>query len=273
MYLQKYAPSPALRSWVRSIQVFELETGSVPMFVPAWARFSLVFQYGDLFSFQRRDGQIVPTTLAGVTGPLTEPLRLAGESPVSIKMIGVHLQPMAAFELFGEAAGEVINRATSMADLRPRVETGRVTEALHETEGDLARLAVIESYLLSLFGDAGRSGSSVAQAALHAIHESGGRVNMKQLSRSLGISDRHLRREFGRTLGLAPKKYAQMLRVEGVINRLYARNNEETLALVAQDFNYHDEPHMINDVKRHTLLSPGEMIATGALDWLKLYLM
>lgn len=272
MYLRKYTPGPALRPWVRSIQVFELETGAVPMFVPAWARFSLIFQYGDLFTFQRQDGTIAPTALAGVTGPLTEPLVMSGARSLSIKMMGVDLRPLAAFEIAGDAVSELKDGATALADILHRPETEPVTQGLAAAGNDREKLAIVEGYLWRLFQRARYKTHPLIAAALHLIHESGGRMRPGDLSHALGVTDRHLRREFGRSLGIPPKKYAQCVRIEGVINRLYA-GRTGALARLAQDFDYHDEAHMINDVKRHTLLSPGEMIASGALDWLKLYMM
>lgn len=272
MYLKKYSPSPELSAWVRSIQIFELKTGSEPMFVPAWARSSLVFHYGDLFTFQWDDGRLVPTIRTGVLGAQTQPLVLTQEKPINIKMLAVDLHPLATYSLLGGGLGELNDRATSFSDVLAKEKVDWVSEALSAAQTDQEKLQIVETFLLRLFQNARHRSHPLIGEALRMIHRTQGRVNIEKLSKSLGFTERHLRREFGRTVGLSPKKYTQLLRIEGVINRLYIRR-DETLSSMACDFGYHDEAHMINDVKKNTFLSPGEMVATGYLDWLKLYLM
>lgn len=70
----------------------------------------------------------------------------------------------------------------------------------------------------------------------------------------LGVSGRHLRRILLSEVGLAPKVYQQVVRLQQFVRAVDA---SAPLAAAAMTAGYADQPHMTRDVRRFTGLTPG----------------
>ncbi|MFI1463172.1 helix-turn-helix domain-containing protein [Nocardia carnea] len=93
--------------------------------------------------------------------------------------------------------------------------------------------------------------------AHHALAEAGGQANMAVLSRSLGISERHLRTVFTTEIGLSPKLFARLLRVRRVADLV----RDGGLARLAGAAGYYDQAHMTTEFRRVMGVPPGAYAA------------
>jgi AraC-like DNA-binding protein len=73
------------------------------------------------------------------------------------------------------------------------------------------------------------------------------------------MSERALQRLVHRRLGLTPKWLIQRRRLQDAVERL--RQRTTTLAHVATELGYADQPHFIRDFSRVTAMTPGEFAA------------
>ena len=69
---------------------------------------------------------------------------------------------------------------------------------------------------------------------------------MRELSSTLGVSDRHLRSAFKRKIGLSPKRYTRIVRLTETI-RLVEQGYAQGLAQLALTSGYYDQSHMIEE--------------------------
>ena len=97
------------------------------------------------------------------------------------------------------------------------------------------------------------------QKALNLIHSSKGCLSIKSVCKDSGISERSLQRHFKQRLGLLPKKYSKIVRVNMYLDRLIEYKSEDWHENVV-NFNYHDQPHLINEFKSILKLSPSDLI-------------
>ena len=74
-----------------------------------------------------------------------------------------------------------------------------------------ARLRFIEQALLSLLRSNGRTDPAVDRA-LHLIEARRGQVRVNDLAEEIGVSCRHLSRQFQRAVGVSPKEYGRIKR-------------------------------------------------------------
>lgn len=96
--------------------------------------------------------------------------------------------------------------------------------------------------------------------AVRLINEKKGIIRISELAKEVGCSERTLQRMFKVRLGITPKNYCKIVRVNRYLDLLL--DNGQTLDwhdLVVQ-FDYHDQPHLINEVKSITKLSPEKLI-------------
>jgi AraC-like DNA-binding protein len=80
--------------------------------------------------------------------------------------------------------------------------------------------------------------------------------DVRALARETGWSTRHLRRRLLALTGHTPKRLTRIARMQ----RLLAAGRGESWARTAVDFGYHDESHMINDVRALTDATPARML-------------
>ncbi len=91
--------------------------------------------------------------------------------------------------------------------------------------------------------------------ALNILHQTSGKLPIAELVLQLNVSRRHLERQFLKCLGISPKQYAKLVRFNSYIDVLLLNKQVDWMELVEQ-FNYHDQPHLIHEVKTMAQLSP-----------------
>jgi len=162
-----------------------------------------------------------------VVGSLTT--ALVANLEAGDEAFGVRLRPGAFTALYGVPASELSDVRLPLADVaRPRP-------------------------LLDLARDA-RPPDPLASAALHAS-------DVRTLARETGYSTRHLRRRLLATTGHSPTRLARIGRMQALL----AAGRGESWARTAHEFGFHDESHMINDIRALANATPqGLLDARGA---------
>jgi AraC-like DNA-binding protein len=84
-------------------------------------------------------------------------------------------------------------------------------------------------------------------------------TRVDQLCARTGLSERALQRLVHRRLGLTPKWLVQRRRLQEAAGRL--RERSTTVAQVAAELGYADQPHLTRDFARVTGMTPGEFAA------------
>jgi AraC-like DNA-binding protein len=158
-----------------------------------------------------------------LVGTLTTPL--LAELRGGEASCGVRLRPGAFTALFGVPAGELAGLRLPLADVvrRPR---------------SLASLAVNAP-----------EPDPIASLALHA-------PSVRWLARETGYSERHLRRRVLAATGHTPKRLGRIGRMQAML----AAGRGESWARTAVEFGYHDESHMINDLRSLAGATPNELL-------------
>jgi AraC-like DNA-binding protein len=79
---------------------------------------------------------------------------------------------------------------------------------------------------------------------------------LRDIQRDVGWGDRHLRSRFLEQVGMSPKAMAKVLRLQAALRAYLAGN---AWAQVAVQARYHDQAHLVHDVKAMTGLTPGRL--------------
>lgn len=141
---------------------------------------------------------------------------------------GIRLRPGAFTALYGVPASELSDLRVPLSDvIRPRP-------------------------LLELVRDAPLP-DPLAAAAL-------AQPDVRALARETGYSARHLHRRLVAATGHGPKRLARIGRMQAVL----AAGRGESWARTAVEFGYHDESHMINDIRALANATPQAMLAERA---------
>ena len=157
-----------------------------------------------------------------LVGTLTRPL--LARLRAGDASVGIRLRPGAFTALFGIPASELADQRLPLADVvRPR----RLTE---------------------LVADAPKP-DPVATLAMRA-------PSVHWLASETGYSERHLRRRLLAATGHGPTR----LRRIGRMQALLSAGRGTSWARTAAEFGYHDESHMINDVRALAGATPNELL-------------
>ena len=162
-----------------------------------------------------------------VVGTLTRPL--LAHLRAGDASAGIRLRPGAFTALTGIPAAELADQCLPLADL------------------------VRSRQLIALAADAPEP-DPVASLAMHA-------PSMRWLVAETGYSERHLRRRLLAATGHGPTR----LRRIGRMQALLSAGRGRSWAQAAADAGYHDESHMINDVRSLAGATPNELLRGRSL--------
>ncbi len=104
---------------------------------------------------------------------------------------------------------------------------------------------------------AGPDNRRVARAA-QIIEDANGLVNITAVARELGMSDRHLRREFTRVVGIAPKPFAMIKRSLFAFQTL-AMQPDADLADIVHEGGFADQSHLTKVFQLYLRSTPGRL--------------
>jgi AraC-like DNA-binding protein len=233
----EHAPAPALRRHV--ICYWSIASDGAPHRVLPDGAIDLVFGGASAPS-----GQLVGVmTRALVTPP-----------GFARSIVGVRFRPGGAAALFGIDARDTRDERIPIEDAlgaEGRSLEGRVLDAL--ARGAAPAVSVLESALLARFERRALPLDPRLAAAVAAVDRACGAVTTPALARSVGLTERHLERLFGARVGIGPKAYAQVVRVQAA---LAAVGEGTPAAAVAAELGYADQSHLIRDMQALAGVTP-----------------
>jgi len=243
----EYLPSPRLHTLVERFWLLEgVAPADADAILPD-GRIELVFHYEGSFWRLVDDGGPVKQPDALLVGQMVAPVVLAPRGRTGVAAI--RLRPAAARTLLRFPLSEVSGRFVDLDGVLPGVAALR--QRLADADGDPARLAALEAWLIAAACPAPRP---TLAAAVALILQSGGQAPIDTLTRATGVSARHLERQFQDDVGLSPKTLARIVRLQQALRRV-----REGLPLteVALACGYYDQAHMTRDFRQLAAMSPG----------------
>lgn len=246
MRYAEYPPRAALAAIVDCFWFLEGRGTGVPEPIIPDGRFEIVFHYGAPFNRHHDDGRIERQPPAMVVGQMLAPISIGHHGIAGVA--GIRLRPAAARTVVGCSAAELTNRFVDVAAMFGPTATLR--ERLAAARDDAARVALLEWWL-----DARARGGPAREidAAVRAIAATGGRADLVRVAFSAGISLRQLERRFLADVGVAPKTFARMVRLQAALRQI---SDGRPLADVAHACGYYDQPHMARDFSLLAQTSP-----------------
>jgi AraC-like DNA-binding protein len=165
--------------------------------------------------------------------------------------LGVQLRPDAAAALFGAPALEFAGRHVALDDVWGRGAT-EIRERLQETPDPRGQLSTMEDVLVERLRHARR----MHPAVRHALSRfRTGAATVSDVVRETGYSHRMVTTLFARAIGMTPKRYCRLLRMQRVLRRL-AANPATPFADLAAAAGYSDQPHFTREFREFAGVTP-----------------
>lgn len=93
--------------------------------------------------------------------------------------------------------------------------------------------------------------------AVELIEQNNGDIEVSEISKHVGVSDRTLRNHFYRNIGCSPKEYIHLSKLKRIVHQM--KNSDDLLTSISYAQNYSDQAHFTNSVKNITGFSPKEI--------------
>ncbi len=192
-------------------------------------------------------------------GQMTKPAIIAPDGDADV--VAIRFRPFGAFALTGLPPGAVTDRIADATSLG----CGWLADALRRAEdADTAieALRLLESALVRRVTRARATPGvdGTLAAAVRAIDCSRGTMRIDDVAAGVGVTRRHLERLFDTRVGLTPKAYARVIRLQAAAARL-ADAPGDRLADVSGETGYFDESHMIREFLAIAGRTPSEFRA------------
>jgi AraC-like DNA-binding protein len=246
------APGRELSGLVKHFLILENDSldGVVHRLIPD-GNPGIVFHYGVPF-LQRveGDGGHVQQPLSFIYGQVTKTVELISQGQIG--MIVVVLQPWAVSCVTGRPAHRFTNAICDLAEIWGEQGMGLSGRVLTAADR-FARLALIEAFLR------GKCTTAMDVVVLSAIdwmvaHPESGSIN--ELVALLPIGERQLERAFKMHVGVSPKMFATMIRMQYFLKSI-SRPGDENLTSLAYDSGYYDQAHLVRTFKLKSGVTPG----------------
>ncbi|HKZ32606.1 MAG TPA: helix-turn-helix domain-containing protein [Vicinamibacteria bacterium] len=213
----------------------------------------LILHLLDRFARQR-GGRFVVQPRAFLAGTLTQPWLLrAGRRVLTF---GVHFRPGAVTALLPVSMPEATDRETRLAAIVGTAAATALGRALRTARSETSRFAAVEEWLVGRLASARSRRGDGASAGVRLVLESRGACRIDDVARALGWTRRRLERTFTRELGIRPKLFARIVRLNAVLAVLDAaeRASAVDMALAAGSF---DQAHLLRDFRGLAGRPPG----------------
>jgi len=258
---EEHAPCPALRNHVacywtldgvlESDRLVSTRTPSAP---PGGHR---VLPDGcmDLLMDLAGGASLVGTMTTAIVAPTTPRTRF----------FGVRFRPGEAFAFVGVPGVDVRDAVLPLRDAWGSL-ADRLADRVASAPDTAARVAAVDRELLGVLARTRPADARVRRAVMQILG-SPAEARVAWLARDVGVGERQLERAFGERVGIGPKAFARVARLQMLVERLAhtAPGAAPQWAALAADVGYADQPHLVREVKRLAGITPTELARVYAM--------
>lgn len=191
-----------------------------------------------------------------ISGERTEPIVI--EETGDVHLIGIRFRAGGAWPFLGvplrEFSGQVMELDSVLGP-----EISELRDRLKEATSDDARFDLVEGWLQQRI----RKRTPPTRAvnyALGVIQRGADEMRIGRMAVEIGISHKHLLREFDRCVGLTPKTFARLCAFQRVIQSVGQKPKVEW-ADTAAKCGYYDQAHLIREFRAFSGLTPANYLA------------
>lgn len=177
--------------------------------------------------------------------------------PSDLQYLGVSFKPGGAYRFLGLPLSELQNQVVSL-DAIWGAFAAELLERLYAAPTIQARFVLLEQFLLARLCEA-PPGLKAMQYAVAEIARQHGTLSIRELSGSMGMSQKHLIVQFKKMVGCTPKELARLYRFADILASIDLTQPVDW-TLVAHQFCYHDQSHFIRDFKEFTGHTPTDYL-------------
>ena len=269
MHYVESDPIPALAPFVDRVWTLEGHAEMLagePQVVLPDGRTELIFHFGD--PFERIDVSKSGTTRTVqprllFAGQLTSQLVLQPTGRIGV--LGLRFHPFGAAALFSGPQHQFAGTTRPVEELSTRI--AQALEAVFAGPSELAQAALLAQQTVAALIDKNQLDSRLADA-VREIERAHGLVSIDRVADRVGMTRRHMERQFRQVVGMTPKRLARIARFQRAVRFLEGDGDagRQGGAVTAAACGYADQAHFIRDFKGLAGCPPTEhLLSKGVL--------
>jgi AraC-like DNA-binding protein len=211
---------------------------------------------------------------ASLVGAMTT--AIVAQGPARARLFGVRFLPGEAFAFVSLPAWEARDTSLPLAEVWGRLAEQLADEVATAPDGP-ARIAALDRALLA---HRPRAADARVRRAVRRIMSTPAGARVAWLARDVGLGERQLERSFLERVGLGPKAFGRVARLQGLLAHLAPQGpsgpfdrfpladpadaaRRPPWAFLASHLGYADQAHLVREVKRLAGLTPTALALTG----------
>lgn len=168
-------------------------------------------------------------------------------------MIGIRFRPGGAYPFFNFPISE-LNDSVIDLDLIWGTLVDEIRDQLLVAPSPEARFVLLESFLVRHVRRSLESNRIIA-FAVQQLQHSPQFLAIRDLAKTIGITQKHLISQFEKVVGLRPKSFARVCKFQKVLTTIEQQKKVEW-STVAYDCGYYDQAHFIKEFHTFSGLNP-----------------
>jgi AraC-like DNA-binding protein len=186
-----------------------------------------------------------------ISGERTEPIMIDEQG--NVHLIGIRFIPAGAWPFLRVPVSEFTGQ---VMELEAVLDRGILSlrEQMGEAADDDARFQLAEAWLLGRV-QKGTAPTPAVRYAVNAIRRGDRKLQIGKLAEEIGLSHKHLLREFDRCVGLTPKMFARLCAFQRAIAWIGHKTSIDW-ADTASACGYYDQAHFIHEFRAFSGLAP-----------------
>jgi AraC-like DNA-binding protein len=259
MEIKIYRPSELLKNYVDCY--FTLKGNPANHFrdlILPGGRMEIAFNLGEAVWTSGNSTQLQKDPAIELLGQMTEPRRV--ETSGRIDMLCIRFFPHTACFFIEENLGSFTNQISSLTEVLG-VSTRDLHGRLIETTVLEQQLKMIDNYLLNRLNRNRIKNISTLNLVGRITMDLEANDHEDQIyhaARRNGISTRYLHKIFSRYIGVSPKRYLEIHRFKGSLDKIKA--GQSSLTSIAYDCGYSDQSHFIREFKSFSGSTPSNWL-------------
>ncbi|MBE9464607.1 DUF6597 domain-containing transcriptional factor [Dyadobacter subterraneus] len=221
----------------------------------------MVFNYGDpLLHLENGQLDILPISFIYGQPETFQNIISVGK----IGMLIVVFHPFGSSSLLRIPAIELKNQILDLEIFYP-VENQIISDQIVSSIDVFDQIQIIENFLTAKLKIQNLS-LNLACQAIQIINKNNGNLPVTELTSLLKISERQLQRSFAEHIGVSPKRYSGVTRIQHFLKLVRTNTSSlNSLTNLVYDCGFFDQAHLIREMKNISGITPGQYIGQSNL--------
>jgi AraC-like DNA-binding protein len=251
-------PNQKLSKYVRKISVFESKRKMKYKQKLTPSAFTyLSYNHKDIPVSIFGNKRVQPTQRLQIAGPKINEDIYVGYNG-KLYQILIEFTASGFYYLFHISPSKLLNSLSNLSNLISSEINEQLEQELFESDNGEQQIKLLEEFLFERLDNA-LPFIDYIEKALQIIDEHNGSINISDLIKEIGISERQFDRKFQEVVGISPKCYSKILQLHFTINLMHSKNYT-SIQEIAYQAEFYDLAHFTHRFKELTGFTPNEFI-------------